>query len=244
MTDWQIVIPHVMPRWNLEQCLASMGTPPVPLLIVDNSPTSDTRTMTIPDNTEVVWHPDNLGVAASWNLGLRRGAKWTLIVSASIRFEAGGIARMLEAVAPLANEYGLELGSWDRRADGPWNVGWKCIIIGRALVDRIGEFDENLYPAYIEDRDYGHRARLAFGAIPWLKGGVEVAGVTKIGDAVAWKHGAMGPNPPTQWNWEYYREKWGVVGDTETYVTPFNDPSVGLDYWPDPTARIQRWRLR
>lgn len=242
--DWQVVLPHVCPAWNLQECLASMGPVPVPLLIVDNSRDGDTRSMDLPASAEVISHPDNLGVAASWNLGLRRGATWTLILSASIRFGPGGITRMLEGVRPLVNEYGLELGSWDHRADGPWNVGWKCIMFGRALVERIGEFDENYHPAYCEDRDFGHRARLAFRAIPWVKGGVEEAGVTKIGDAVAWKHGAMGPAPPTQWNWEYYCEKWGVVGDIETYLTPFNNPANGLDYWPDPSERIQRWRER
>lgn len=244
MSDWQIVLPHITPRWNLEACLASMGAVPVPLLIVDNSKDSDTRSMLLPTGGEVALYPDNLGVGASWNLGLMRGARWTLLLSASIRFGPGGLTKMLDGITPLVGEYGLELGSWDRRADGDWNVGWKCITIGRALVDRIGYFDENLYPAYNEDRDYGHRARMAFGAIPWLKGGVEEAGVTKIGDAIAWKHGAMGPQPPTEWNWEYYCEKWGVVDGVETFLTPFNDPTNGLDYWPDPHARIRRWRER
>ena len=244
MTDWQIVLPHICPSFNLEACLASMGPVPVPLLLVDNSQRGDASTLSMPSGIEVVACPDNAGVAASWNLGLRRGARWTLLLSASIRFGPGGLAKMIEEITPLVGDYGLELGSRNPRADGDWNVGWKSIVIGRPLVDRIGLFDENMYPAYYEDRDYGHRARMAFGAIPWFKGGVEEAGVMKVGDAMAWKHGAMGPEPPTQWNWGYYCEKWGVVGDEETFLTPFNDPTKGLDYWPDPRERIRRWRDR
>ena len=38
---------------------------------------------------------------------------------------------------------------------------WSAVVFTRRMVNKIGLFDENFYPAYYEDDDYGIRVRLS-----------------------------------------------------------------------------------
>lgn len=225
MQEWQCVCPWIAPRTNLEGLLETLGEFTVPFLIVDNSPTSETKTMNLPKGIEVEYYPNNLGVAASWNRGLIRGAKWTLIVSASVRF-GNGLQSFIDGASKRASAYGLNP-----------RMAMHLYVIGKATVDEIGYPDENFYPIYEEDIDLWRRMIL---------GGITGDGrselpyyhpddVTVVGDAMALKSGAIKFDMSE--NYAYTVRKWGMrAPHTEAaYKHPFNNPANPLSFWEKPS---------
>lgn len=177
-------------------------------------------------------HP-NSGCAGAWNEIVRTvPAPWWMLVNDDIAFTPGDLEAMCHAVeysrvpdsAPgqytLAAVYGNHGASW-------WAVT-------RSGIEQVGLFDENLWPAYLEDCDWNRRRALV--AMPDL-----------TLDCVQAEHGqkfqrgscTMGANPDMrrfiQWchgqGFNYYKEKWGGLNGAETYATPFNDPSWPLWAW-------------
>jgi hypothetical protein len=224
MSNWQIVIPIIGPRQNLEECIASMGEIPVPLLIVDNSPDSFTNSMKFPKTVGVEYYPANLGVAASWNRGLMRGAKWTMILSSSVRFN-GQLARLVSDSEKRTSLYGLN-----------FRMGFHVYVVGEAMTNEIGVFDENYWPIYEEDIDYWRRAILAgitgcgTSEIPYFHPDY----LACIGDAMALKSGSV--KVDFSKNQQYMIRKWKTLaphGD-DAYKTPFGNPTNPLSYWEKP----------
>lgn len=101
----------------------------------------------------------NRGVAASWNAGIRRavnmGADWLVIMSESVRFGDAG-------ACDLEEELHCDPGSqW---VDA--TLGWHLVAFRTWVLKRVGFFDENFWPAYMEDSDYLVRLHLAGCASP------------------------------------------------------------------------------
>jgi hypothetical protein len=246
----QVVIPYRASAgrplvWVLEDLLESFGPSTVPILIIDNSDDSDlsqpgvpflgekTDHDRFPSSIEVDTRPENIGASAAWNLGLRRGADQTLIVSQWVRFSPAefprrqpswGLDHVAEGIRQRASRYGLTFG----------DQGYHCISIGRATVDLIGEFDENLW-FYGNDDDYVHRMDLAGirGQIPdwgdWRESGIWTMafGAHKRGASAIDEQRSNEAVP-------YYYRKWCSSPDRHPgdYPTPFNNPGNPLAYWP------------
>lgn len=222
MQEWQIVIPFISPTQNLVDCLRSMGDLPVPLLIVDNSPDSVTRNMELHPNIEVSYHPENLGVPASWNMGLRKGAKWTMVLSASVRF-GGRFPDFIEGCTKRASAYGLS----SRMAMHLW-------VWGRTAIEEIGYYDEHYFPSYYDDNDIWRRSILAGqtgcgeSEFPYF----HPSYLTDVGNAVALKSGTF--TVDFQKNLNFYKAKWGDEPTKETYSHPYNKSYLPLSYIGDP----------
>jgi hypothetical protein len=91
--------------------------------------------------------PANLGVAGSWNLGIKSfpyAHRW-FIVSNDVVFTPGDLEKLSQA---RRDEITLT-------ADAP---NWQAFVLGDEAVTDIGLFDESLFPAYFEDNDYMRRA--------------------------------------------------------------------------------------
>ena len=213
--DWGVVMPHIGPRQNLIENLQSLGEVTVPFLIVDNSPTSDTKSMELPKGIEVIYHPENAGVAKSFNLGLKRGAKYTVVMSVSMRF-GKGLSDFIQQSEEHVNEWGLN-----------YHIGMHVYTFGKSTVDRIGFFDENLSPAYYEDCDYWRRMIVAGinSKVPVYK----PTDVWCIGDAISLKEGFVKFDVAS--NQKYYIAKWGKLPPDDYYMFPFNNPELPLSYW-------------
>lgn len=120
------------------------------LVIINNQ--SNHQRWDRPDLVERLHHidlPTNLGVAASWNLGIKAlpYADYWLIANFDVvlnRF-------LLEDLELRSANDKLVLSS----ANPPWCV----FTIGAHLLDKVGLFDEGLYPAYFEDNDMERRAK-------------------------------------------------------------------------------------
>ena len=92
--------------------------------------------------------PANLGCSGAWNLIIKcfmRAPYW-VISNHDVMFEPGFLKEMNERAQD--DEVGTVHGS---------GGGWDIFLLKDWMVKRYGLFDENLYPGYCEDLDYGVR---------------------------------------------------------------------------------------
>ena len=147
-----LIVP-VLNRYDLlQRMLDSVDIEVAHLLIIDNGLGTDT--LEISDKFAKVTHlrmPANLGVAGSWNLGIKSfpyAHRW-FIVSNDVVFRSGALEKLATA---RRDEITLT-------ADAP---NWQAFALGDEAVTDLGLFDEcGFYPAYFEDNDYMRRAQFA-----------------------------------------------------------------------------------
>jgi len=142
----------VLNRYDLLQRLFdSINEPVEKLLIIDNGGEADA--LFFPASAEEVHilpMPSNLGVAASWNLGIKlfpHDTRW-FFASNDMTFKPGAMRKLSEAhrdELTLTNTF-------------PY---WQCFAIGDTVIEEVGLFDEALYPAYFEDNDMSRRVEAA-----------------------------------------------------------------------------------
>lgn len=101
--------------------------------------------------------PSNLGVASSWNLGIKMlpfEDRW-FFSSADTWFMPGALTLLQEAksdAVTLTDSF-------------PY---WQAFAVGEQVVDKVGLFDEGLHPIYFEDNDYQRRCEQAGCRIDYL----------------------------------------------------------------------------
>jgi GT2 family glycosyltransferase len=147
-----LIVP-VLNRYDLlQRMLTSIDYPVHHLLIIDNGASTVVEDMEI-DVPDLVEHttylpmPANLGVAASWNLGVKLfpyDDRW-FFVSNDVEFKPNALERLSEA---RTDEITLS-------SMFPY---WQTFCLGYEAVKRLGLFDEAFFPAYFEDNDYNTRA--------------------------------------------------------------------------------------
>lgn len=207
-----IVLPSIHPPYT-EACLDGLA-PDVAALTV------------VVDNTV-----ENRGVAGSWNIGARRvldeGLDWLVSLSAATRFGPCGGRDFID----LLDRYS---SSWVVESSVP--VGWHLIGWSRELLERVGLFDENHWPAYGEDADMAHRVGVAISESDWPA----YREAWRVEPVDAWLamqgHGTKlaGVQVDMTKTWAYHRAKWGGLSGHETCRRPFGDPTLPLGFWPTP----------
>lgn len=102
------------------------------------------------ENIYIVNMPTNIGVAASWNLIIKSFLMkpYWVITSHDIAFQPGLLKEMWTKAQD--DIVGIVHGSGGDFGDGTYDL----FLIKDWLIQKIGLFDENLYPAYCEDVDY------------------------------------------------------------------------------------------
>lgn len=226
MSGLLAVLPIITPDYALP-CLdsilrpdSSSGLSQDEILIVDNS--RDGLLGHTAHGLGFTVHRDpsghNLGVARSWNVGVRRvldeGLDYIILMSATVLF------------GPILHT------TWKRQMEEFWGarviesdgLSWKLIAIHRSAFERIGIFDENFYPAYFEQTDWCYRLRM----VGWEQGFVRVW-CNAMAQAVAGHNHVV--SCPAQPLLDYYRSKFGGDKGEETWVMPFGNKP--LDYWED-----------
>lgn len=164
---------------------------------------------------------NNIGVAASWNKGIERmkerNTDWIIFLSATMRFGQPGGIDLIEQLKTT------EL----MVAEPEMGHQWHLMSIRREVIERVGLFDENFYPAYYEDSDYGQRIRYAFDhTFKWAKIFIDVS---SMGNAHGITHGKVRMSPDKNIN--YYIKKWGGLPGQQKYLFPFNNPNNPQSYW-------------
>jgi GT2 family glycosyltransferase len=143
-----LIVP-VFNRYDLlDRMLGSIDYPVYELLIVDNG--GELERIRYNDNiinVNILNMPSNLGVAASWNLGIKlfpHHDRW-FFASNDMVYLPGALQGLSEARR-------------DEITLSDMFPFWHTFCVGEEVVRRVGLFDEALYPAYFEDNDYERRA--------------------------------------------------------------------------------------
>lgn len=105
----------------------------------------------------------NIGVSRGWNYFLKNfNEPYWLIIGDDNYFEKG----TLEKISNYINNkkkydknffYGMKL----KRKNEVIEAGFHSFILTKNIIDKIGYFDENIYPAYVEDYEYWRRVIIA-----------------------------------------------------------------------------------
>lgn len=145
-----VIIPVLNGYDLLKRSINSIPSTVENILIIDNGDCLLKRDLDEIDRggwIRLLSMPSNLGVPQSWNLGIKL-----------FPFEPGWLL--------LNHDAWFDEGAWDRfcadvgedRITLAGNPPWCCAWIGRGVVERVGLFCEQFYPAYMEDVDYERRA--------------------------------------------------------------------------------------
>ena len=143
-----VVVPVLTEHHRVDQMLNSFMGRIGDLVVIDNGPCDWYPRA---GHAERIWHlrmPSNLGVAASWNLGIKstpRSAGW-MVVNHDIAFGQHGVEEFFVECSPS----NLVLGG---------KPSWSCFWVGSEVVKKVGLFHEGFHPAYFEDNDYEIRAQ-------------------------------------------------------------------------------------
>lgn len=149
-----LIIP-VLNRYDLlQRCLDSVNYPIEHLLIIDNGASEHAEDLpinllTISDFFSEVTYlpmPANLGVAESWNLGIKSfpfAENW-FFASNDVEFHGDALERLS----------GADRDSLTLSGMFPF---WQVFSLGYEACRRVGFFDSGFFPAYFEDNDYARR---------------------------------------------------------------------------------------
>lgn len=152
----------------------------------------------------------NLGVAGSWNFFLRNSDDYVIISNDDITFKSDTVKLLVEAAIKNPNEVLI-------CPDAYWEHYFSLYLLTKKGFNEIGEFDENFYPCYFEDRDYLYRLKLKGYnkfvvkdcTYEHIDGGSQTSRSSVSGD----RFKAM---------LDYYIKKWGGAPECEKFTVPFN----------------------
>lgn len=202
------------------------------LIVVNNHDNVDVGKYCImlqSQGADVHWYPNNLGCAASWNIGLRKlkdeeEIDCLIIFSPACKFETTTPSDLAAAIA----DHEKEISEDFYIVPGPYYTDTHCFAITKKGVNAVGLFDENFYPVYFEDTDYIYRQKLVgstrytmnFERSDW---GLNL-GVTK--DDRIWKKYINNAEAIH----DYYIYKWGGEPGNEKHTTPYGAENT-IQYW-------------
>lgn len=212
---YKIVVPVYLGGEIVENLIKSLDVDLHNLILVDNTPDSICKKFE-GKGISIFYYPENIGVARAWNIGLKAGADWTFILSQAAVFP-NGFSNLLLEIDDYADWYMTD-------------EGWHCVAINKRVIDRIGYFDTNFYPAYFEDADYGRRCSLAGLNMKYIDPKVAIASVGSSS--------GLGGKINFQALENYYTEKWGGGPNSEPevlYTKPFNKHE--LSYFPEVSVK-------
>lgn len=236
-----LAIPTLNRLDMLERCIRSIDHDVALLVVIDNSGgLTQYRREWFSEKiqkSQFIGHP-NAGVAASWNEAIKLfPADYWLLCNDDVQFTPGALAKFDTAMEE-AKLHCVAMMT---------NVGASCFAVTVRGVERVGLFDENFFPAYMEDVDWFHRAKLLKEPILQAKDVRVIHGENGAGSqTIKASPGMQRENKRTFAQLcDYYRQKWGGESRFETFNTPFNIPGCALDYWKFSTElrKVNQWKV-
>ncbi len=175
--------------------------------------------------------PANVGCSGAWNLIIKTFMKepYWVISNHDVMFEPGFLEEMHTEIQD--EMVGIVHGS---------GGGWDIFALKDWVVEKYGLFDENLYPGYCEDMDYGMRfihddmkrvMQLSKGYYHGTKkddysdGSQTWRSEPEIANSIHLAHEMNKKYLHLKWN-----EAWQGHVDGETYKTPFDIPEMPVDF--------------
>lgn len=206
--DFIVGIPTLIRYDLLRHCVDAVlcGTAlPRKIIVIDNGNGHWSHPSPL---VEVVNQEQNLGVAASWNLILRR-AMPTPVLMLNDDIEIGETT----AAQMLSCENGI--------VGAIRGAIYSCFLLRQQAWQTAGEFDENFVGAYCEDSDYARRLSMA---------GIEHVCISEDNCRNNGPSATKAALPKTEQdnishraelNMQYYMRKWGGRPGHERFTTPF-----------------------
>lgn len=199
---------------------------------------------------DVIKPGENWGCSKSWNYTIKEYMKDYVIICANdVLFNEGDLEKIESWMEKDKRDHLNKLGTINFT-----NVGYGFFAINRTMVERIGNFDENFYPAYYEDMDYNYRIKIAGNTvsmrdIPEIK---MIHGDPNPDIAIDYESCTIHSNAElkacndiTFWiNRQYYMNKWGGDRGKERWKYPFNDPLQIYTEWriiPEYRRQLNIW---
>lgn len=145
-----MIVPVLTRHDLLDRMIMSINFPIRDLIIVDNGARSYDYLPVWNQWINKIWHlkmPSNMGVASSWNLGIKSTPMSEYWLVSNFDVEWGGDS--LKMFSELAKNDNLVLSNGSPE--------WCAFTIGWKVIDKVGLFDEALHPAYFEDNDMERR---------------------------------------------------------------------------------------
>jgi GT2 family glycosyltransferase len=181
------------------------------LIVIDNGD-QDLEFLKGDTKVNVIKPGKNLGVAASWNLGIKNAflfhsSDFCLVLNDDVVF-----GKTAEEVTGIAEKYRYE------KTIITSHFHLAAFIIYPFTFGEVGEFDEGFYPAYCEDKDYEYRLKLA--QRPMIR--THNMKIEKQRNSMTIKK-----DPQIIKNLqaprEYYKKKWGGRVGEEKYTRPWKE---------------------
>jgi GT2 family glycosyltransferase len=145
-----MIVPVLTRHDLLDRMIASINYPVKDLIIINNGARDYDYLPVWNQWVSKMWHmrmPSNLGVASSWNLGIKSTPMSDYWLVCNFDAEWGGDS--LKMFDELSQPHKLVLSNgvpeWCA-----FSVGWK-------VIEQVGLFDESFHPAYFEDNDFERR---------------------------------------------------------------------------------------
>lgn len=158
-----LIVPVLNRPDLLERLLASIHYEVGDLLVIDNGNVVKSLPH-IPGvhRSHLIKSPTNLGVPASWNLGIKMlpFATYWMIVNSDAFFPRTSMNRLAAAYR------------YDALVLSGASPPWACFMIGQQVVSKVGLFDEGIHPAYAEDDDMARRC--TYHGFPIVHSGIAV----------------------------------------------------------------------
>ncbi len=173
----------------------------------------------------------NIGVSRGWNYFLKKfPSSYWLISGDDCFFEPKTlerIANFMSIPSSLENVFcGLKIKN---RNDVP--AGFNTFVITKLLLQNVGLFDENIYPAYYEDSDLWHRIQITKQKVTTIdyayinSGDNKHTGSCTINSVHPVYRHKM--DQCYKRNEHYYKTKWNI-GYKSEYKHPFNNPNIDI----------------
>jgi GT2 family glycosyltransferase len=229
-----LIVPTLNQPDSLRKMLRSIDYSVDQIVVVDNGGMTEPELSDDPMflAADVIHLPHNIGVSASWNLGIKVTPKipWWLFVNDDIEFGKSDLARLEETIDPAA------AGIW-------FMLGMAAFAITRHTLNAVGMFDENFHPAYDEDLDFARRLDLVglprqeVGFTGTHVGSATIMADPRLRTINGFTHGQ---------NDRYYERKWGGTKlGGETFTTPFGRGGHMGEWQLEPERiRAQAWPRR
>lgn len=176
-------------------------------------------------------HCTNRGVALSWNDGslaaFDDGNDVVIICNDDIEFSPGDIDKIAKKAMACRKNYLISCAGFHVVND-EWRTthGYSCFALNPIAIERVGCFDENFFPAYLEDIDHHRRATM----LGLVEENCSDTAVTHIGSrTIASDYLLSIKNMHTQQrNMRYMEQKWDVISHIGGYMCPFNNVKFDL----------------
>ena len=178
----------------------------------------------------------NIGVGRGWNYIIRNfPADYWIIAGDDTYFEGGSLKKIAECMTvPECNEnVYIEFNLKTNNSDEVIPAGYATFILTNKIHDKVGLFDENIYPAYFEDDDYRKRVERSGEKYCILQdvyirhghGNTEASLTLHSVDS----NYKQKMNRCFCINEKYFNEKWKSKDLSNAYLHPFNNNKYQLN---------------